>query len=609
MASDKYFRVRFEPEGREVEVPEGVTLTRAATLAGLPPELPCGGLGLCGKCRVAILDGLRPPTSEEEDAFTAEELEAGLRLACQQTVDRPMTVTLGEETRSRDNQIMVGALLRRTQVDSGVEQVALTLPKPPLKDTRHDWRRVEEAVGRPLQPSLDVLRDLPGLLKEGDSDLTVTTLDGYASRVAAGLSSGAPLGFAVDIGTTTLVCYVLDLATGAELAHAAMLNPQVQYGDDVIARIHHCGVFPEGLDQLSELVRGALDELLEQACADIGADAAAMARGTVVGNATMTHLFLGINPKGLGLAPFAPIIVDSVTACGAHLGLRAAPHAVVTVLPNMAGFLGSDTVGMILAAAPAPDATTLAVDIGTNGEMMLFHDGHWYGCSAAAGPAFEGARISCGLRGAAGAISRVELQGGDLHHSVISHAKPRGLCGSGLLDIIAVLRESGVLESTGRLLGGSSCPPALNARLSGEGAGRAFELVSGDESASGQPITLTARDIREVQLAKGSIRASIEALMARAGVGADDIAQVYLAGGFGSYLRVDSALRIGLLPPVPQERITAVGNAAGAGARLALVSRREMALAERLAREVEVLDLAKDAVYQMQLVEQMIFPD
>jgi uncharacterized 2Fe-2S/4Fe-4S cluster protein (DUF4445 family) len=249
------------------------------------------------------------------------------------------------------------------------------------------------------------------------------------------------------------------------------------------------------------------------------------------------------------------------------------------------------------------------VDIGTNGEMMLFHDGQWYGASAAAGPAFEGARISCGLRGAAGAISRVDLHDGDLALTVIGHGAPRGVCGSGLLDAVALLCRSGVLEPTGRLTGSPASPPALMARLDGENQHRRFRLANGEQSGNGLDLGLTARDIREVQLAKGSIRASIEALMARAGVGPDEIENVYLAGGFGSYLRVDSALRVGLLPPVDPARITAVGNAAGAGARLALVSRSELAHAERLAREVQVLDLANDPVYQMQLVEQMIFPE
>jgi uncharacterized 2Fe-2S/4Fe-4S cluster protein (DUF4445 family) len=609
MADETRYRVRFEPMGSEVEVPAGTPLARAATLAGLPFEQPCGGLGLCGKCRVTIAGEVRPPTHEEVAAFSAEELAAGERLACQLEVDRDLEVTPGDEALSHTNQILVGGLVRETHVDSGVERLTTVLPKAPLGDARDDWSRLCTTLERPLVPTLGVLRRFSTLLDEHDVELTVTAVGGEAVRVARGHNGHAPLGFAIDIGTTTLVCYLLDLTTGAELAHAAMLNPQVAHGDDVIARIYHCAAEADGLQRLRELVCTGIDTLLEQVCAQVDCGPDGLCRGTIVGNATMTHLFQGINPKGLGLAPFAPITHRSVTALGSEFGLTRAPDALLTVLPNIAGFLGSDTVGVVLASMPEPEQTCLAVDIGTNGEMVLYHDGRWYGCSAAAGPAFEGARISCGLRGATGAISRVDLADGDLACSIIEHTAPRGICGSGLLDAVAVLLQTGVLDPTGRLTGNAHTPPPLLARLAGEGPGRTFRLATADESYQGDELTLTARDIREVQLAKGSIRASIEALLARAGIGADDLRQVYLAGGFGSYLRVESAMAVGLLPPVPRERIVAVGNAAGAGARLALISRDEMARAERRAREVEVLDLANDMVYQMQLVEQMIFPD
>ncbi|MBI5831482.1 MAG: DUF4445 domain-containing protein [Armatimonadetes bacterium] len=609
MARNQHYLVRFEPEGREVEVEHGTPLMRAAALAGLPMEVPCGGLGLCGKCRVTLIEGAKAPTFEELDELTAADLAANVRLACQQTVDRPMVVMPDVNTVSRANQIMVGGLLRGTRVGSDVRLFGVTVPKAPLGDDRPDWSRLEAAAGMRLDPSLHALRRLAELLGEGDTHLAVTTVGGRVVRLESGHPPFGRLGVAIDIGTTTLVCYLHDLETGAELAHAAMLNPQVAHGDDVVSRIHHCVSLPDGLERLSLLVRGAIDDLVRRACQQAGVETAAVVRAAIVGNATMTHILLGINPKGLGLAPFAPIMQTSVTASGAEIGLAELPDATVTVLPNIAGFLGSDTVGVMVAAAPEPTQTTLLVDIGTNGEMVLFHDGKWYGCSAAAGPAFEGARISCGLRGAAGAISRVDLVDDDLAFAVIEHEAPRGICGSGLLDAIALLCSTGVLESTGRLVGSANGHEALNSRLSGEGAKRAFRLVPAAQAGTGHELLLTARDIREVQLAKGSIRASIEALMARAGVVADDIEHVYLAGGFGSYLRVESALRVGLLPPVPMERITAVGNAAGAGARLALVSSIEMELAERLAREVSVIDLANDMTYQMQLVEQMIFPE
>ncbi len=610
MPDAKRYEVLFQPDDVAVRVAEGTPLARAAHEAGLPLELPCGGMGQCGQCQVELLRGAGEPDQTELKHLTPHQIGKHVRLACQQKVCGDLTVLLGDQVRSRGNQIMVGSETRATSLDSGVERLEVALGQAPLTDERDDWSRLQEALGRSLQPSLPALRGLPEALRDGDGRLTLTILDGVCRRIEPGAAGGAPLGFAVDIGTTTVVVYLIDLATGAELATAAMLNPQVAYGDDVIARIHFAGVEERGLAMLNREVRRAIDELLRTACAEAGVPPERVARGTVVGNATMTHLFCGINPRGLGLAPFAPIVHNSVTTTAADFGLRAAPEAEVTVLPNIAGFLGSDTVGVLLAAMPSPSATCLAVDIGTNGEIVLHHDGRWYGCSAAAGPAFEGARIGIGMRGAAGAISRIDLNGGgDIDLVVIGNQAPRGLCGSGLLDGLAALLNSGALDYTGRLAANGQVAGALANRLSGDGPERRFLLADAEQSATGEPLHLTAGDIREVQLAKGSIRASIEALLARGGVTTDEVEAVYLAGGFGSFLRVESAIRIGLLPPFDPARVKPVGNAAGAGARLALMSRAEMARAEELALAVEVLYLATDPVYQMQFMEQMVFPE
>ncbi len=608
MREPKLYEVLFEPDQVSVQVPAGTPLMKAAIAAGLPLEQPCGGLGQCGQCRVEVVRGRTDPHPDDERTLTYHQLRDGIRLACRLKVDRDLTVVLGDQVRSRSNQILVGGEVRHTQVDSGVERQVVLLGKAPLTDERDDWTRLEEAADRRLVPTLPALRALPEALRGDDEQLTVSLVDGRCVRVDRGFHAGAPVGFAVDIGTTTVVLYLLDLETGAELGHAAMLNPQVAYGDDVIARIHHVSVEPHGLDTLSREIHRGIDHLLREACHDAGVEVSRVLRGTVVGNATMTHIFAGISPQGLGLAPFAPITHESVTAPGSEFGLRVVPWAQVTVLPNIAGFLGSDTVAVVLATMPAPHETLLAVDIGTNGEMVLCHQGRWYGCSAAAGPAFEGARIGCGMRGAAGAISRADLVDGVVKLAVVDNERPRGLCGSGLLDLVAMLLDAGALDITGRLAEPDRAPAALAGRISGDGPERRFEMVAAGDSATGEPLYLTAGDIREVQLAKGSIRASIETLLAKAGVGYGDVDHVYLAGGFGSYLRVPSAIRIGLLPPFDPAKVSAVGNAAGAGARLALISRAELAAAETLARAVEVLYLPSEAVYQMQFMEQMMFP-
>ncbi len=609
MAKLRTHRVRFEPEGREVEVSQWTPLVRAAALAGLPIEMPCGGMGLCGKCRVTLLEGAQRPTGEERAHISPEDLERGVRLACRQSVDRPMVVSLAEALAHASNQIMVGGRAHDAELRPDARLVNINLPPAPMADHRADWRRVCEAVGEDLRPTLAALRDLGEQLAAEQTSLAVVAVGDEAIAVRPGPVAEPPLGVAVDIGTTTVVAYLLDLTTGIELAHAAGLNPQVVLGDDVVTRIQASVATPEGLPRLRDEVRGALDGLIRDACAQVERDPADVLRLTVVGNATMAHLFLGLSPRGLGLAPFAPLLQRALTVEGAEVGLTACPRARVTMLPNIGGFLGSDTVGAMLAVGHEPNGPTLIVDIGTNGEMVLWHDGQWLGCSAAAGPAFEGARISCGLRGSAGAISRVDWTNGEPQFTTIEDHPPRGLCGSGLLDLVAVLVRAGVIDMTGRLEEVGSDGAALNARLSGEGREARWRLATAAESATGQELSLTARDVREVQLAKGSLRASIESLLARAGLTADQLDAVYLAGGFGNYLRIESAQAIGLLPQMPLERIEAVGNAAGGGAKLALLSSEEMERAARLAAEVEVVDLATNPIYQEQLIEQMMFPE
>jgi len=389
-----------------------------------------------------------------------------------------------------------------------------------------------------------------------------------------------------------------------------VMNPQMVYGDDLVSRISFATTQENGAAALQSAVVDALNRIAQDAAESVGINTSSIYKATVVGNTCMTHLLLGIDVTSLGQSPYVPSVCADVTLPAHELGLEISPEAFVVVLPNVAGFVGSDLVGVLLASEwEAEGRTRLAVDIGTNGEMALLHESKTYACSAAAGPAFEGAGISCGMRGAPGAIDGVRIAD-SVEITTIENRPAIGMCGSGLVDAIAEMLDAGIIDQTGRMLSPGDAgplPAAVRERLIETENGVEFVLATKRESGNGRPITLTAADVRHVQLAKGSIHAAIQTLIRTAGTTDDELSEILLAGAFGNYIRVESAIRIGLIPSVPKDRVRSVGNAAGAGARLALLCELEMARARELARTAEHLELAVSPDYQMELMERMMF--
>ena len=393
-----------------------------------------------------------------------------------------------------------------------------------------------------------------------DRDMTVRTADQEQHKILTGgiQNQLQPDGtddyaMAFDVGTTTLVAYLLDGHTGALLARSSCINPQNRYGADVISRIQHA--LDGGGDAMAACVRGAMEELTQEAARKAGIPPERITASSVVGNTAMHHLLLGIDPGPLVTPPYMPAVFEAIEKNGAR------------ILPNIAGFVGGDTVGCMAAVRfDRLEELSLLIDIGTNGEMVLGNKNRRIACSTAAGPAFEGARISCGMRGAEGAVDHVAVQDGEIVYHTIADAPPRGLCGSGLLDLVAVLLDREIIDESGRLEGG------------------AYRLCDN--------VTLTQKDVREVQLAKAAIRAGIELMCKRMGVQVEDIRQVLLAGAFGNYLDPHAACALGMIPPVLRERILPIGNAAGEGARMAVLSGEEYEYSKRLARDTEFLELA-----------------
>lgn len=410
-----------------------------------------------------------------------------------------------------------------------------------------------------------------------DRDMTVFTEEEEKVNIlTSGISSRTtPDGehnhvLAIDIGTTTVVCYLLDGVTGNLLAQESCINPQRQYGADVISRIQHS--LDGNGEILSRCIRNALIELTEKVCKKVGISPEDIGTAAIVGNTAMHHLLLNIDPKPLVTPPYMPAVFEAMEKGKAR------------ILSNIAGFVGGDTVGcMVSTRLDQQEELTLLIDIGTNGEMVLGNKDRRIACSTAAGPAFEGAKISCGMRGAEGAVDHVWLEGNEITYHVIGDASPKGLCGSGLLDLVAVLLDTGILDESGYL------------------EEKEFTLC--------ENVTLTQKDIREVQLAKAAIRAGIELLSENLGTGVSDIQKVYLAGAFGNYMNPRSACRIGMIPPVLLDKIMPIGNAAGEGAKLCALSRAEFAYSQRLANETEFLELASLPNFQDCYVDALEFEE
>ena len=608
-------RIRFEPAGVTTEVEVGRILLEAADAAGVGIESVCGGQGTCAKCKVLASGSLSVPNDLELDGLTPTELAEGYRLACQAVITGDLQVMVPEGSRISQVSILQEGVQGAAQLQPWVHRHTLRVSPATLEDQISDLANVsrtwQQQNGAELSLTLRALRQLPFALRERDGHITAIAVDEQSVRMEAGDGPAHLLGIAFDIGTTTVVGYLLDLESGKQLAVSSLLNPQTRYGDDVVSRIEFSMRDETGLETLQREIVQALNRIISETTRAASVSPEDIFAVTVVGNTTMHHLFLGISPAALARSPYVPAATRALCLRAGELGLAVYPDAQVCVLPNIAGWVGADTVGVILATnLPSHEEVALAIDIGTNGEMALGSRRRLVTCSTAAGPAFEGAHLSCGMRAADGAIDTVAIDG-DVSWHTIGESAPRGICGSGLVDLIAEMLRVGVIDPTGMMQDGATLRAnghkSLAERISQQGRHRAFLLVESDKGAGGRPIQVSQRDVRELQLAKGAIRAGIEILMKELGIGPDDVKRVYLAGAFGNYIRPASALAIGLIPRFPNAQIVPVGNAAGSGAKMALLSATARRHASEILTMVEYLELSARPDFQEEFAEAMAF--
>lgn len=612
----KQYRVAIQPQGRVVFVLPGASLLEAVAGIGLALDTPCGGAGTCGKCRVRIVTGAAAPTAADQAVFNSREIAAGWRLACQLRVQSDLTVDVPASSLFADQHQILAAEMPggKIEVAPAVRKCFVELAAPSLDDPTPDLLRIEQAAGA-FKTDLRVLRHLPARLRACDFKGTAVLADNLLIDFEPGDTAAHAYGAAFDLGTTTLVGVLLDLRSGQQRAVVSRMNPQIRFGDDVLSRIRHSSSCPECLEDVQKAVTNELSTMLDALCREAGVELRHVYEIAVAGNTTMQQMLCGIDSRALGEVPFVPSHARGLLFPARDIGLSIAPCGMVYVFPVIGGFVGGDTTaGILVTRILERDGPVLMVDIGTNGEIVLAHDGRLWCASTAAGPAFEGARITCGMRAARGAIEKVVFED-DVRLGVIGNVPPGGICGSGLIDLIAELLKHGIVTPEGQICGPQELPAALpkalvrRVRVNGDGAAE-FLVAARARGQAEEPVVLTQRDVREVQLGAGAIRAGIAILLKQAGVPVADLKAVLLAGGFGNFIRRNHAQRIGLLPQgIAHEKIVYVGNASLSGAQWALLSVTERKRAEALARQAQHVDLSRDPEFQMVFADAMIFPE
>jgi len=611
---NKEVKVCFEPSGRTVFALPGTTLLEVAARAGFIIETPCGGAGKCGKCVVRIASGSCSPAGDEEQkALGVRRISEGHRLACHCKVEGHVTVEIPETSLFQaGHKILQHGSGGKVIVKPRTTKQFVQLTPPGRENMMSDMDCVKKALG-PVKLDISAIQSLPKVLRESKFSVTVTAIDNRIIDIEPGNTTSKCCGVAFDIGTTTLVGTLVDLITGADLAVASQINPQTSFGDDVVSRIKRCRDDEKGLGQLQEAVLQAVNTIINKLLKESGVDRKSVYEAVFAGNTTMQEILCGINPMSLAELPFVPAFREPLRMRAWDLNVKINPHGDVHIFPQIGGFVGGDTVAGILAVRlDQTKEPSLLVDVGTNGEIVLCHKGKLTATSVAAGPAFEGARIVNGMRGTNGAIEKV-VADGDILINVIGNVKPAGICGSGLIDATAELLRLGVLDSTGRLQGPddlpAGVPEAIRRRLIPNRDQYDFLLVDRAHTATGESLCLYQKDIRELQLANGAIRAGISILLKNDGLKPEDLGSVLLAGAFGNFIRRKNARRIGMLPQIPCDRIRFMGNTASFGAKMVLLSQTEEEYAARITQETRHLDLSLDPEFQMEFSSAMLFPE
>ena len=593
--------VKVQPSGKVYEYEVGKTLLEILLEKHIFVDNPCNGKGLCGKCKVRILEGeLSEPEATEQKLLKQEELESGVRLSCLVKPETDLEIELMQK--ERKHKVLTGGYIPSFEFDQDIRKIVVEIKKPTLEDQTP----MEDQILRQIpEGSLDL-----GCLQMSDfvpGQKTVVLHDNQVIQIEEGDTTENMYGVAVDIGTTTVVCTLIDLLTGNELAHSSMINAQKHFGLDVLTRITYELEHPEdGVEKLQKALVDSINEMIEDICCQSGVSREWIYEIAVGANCTMMHMLLGVTATSLGKSPYAPVFVRGKDIRAKEIGLCAAEGARLYCLPSVSAYIGADIVaGAYVCQLQKESGNVLFIDIGTNGEIVLSNNGRLLCCSCAAGPALEGMNISSGMRAAEGAIEDVTITESGIELKVIGNEKPIGICGSGILAVVKELLRIGLVRKEGAFIKLNKLEES-DYRLSMlQENGKKREFILSEE----QNLLITQGDIRQVQLAKGAILSGFLALLNKAGIQMEDLDKVMIAGQFGAHLPADSLVGTGIIPKEVQEKLVYVGNSSKTGAYMALMSAKVKREMEELAGQMDYMELGATENYERLFSECLIFPN
>ncbi len=605
----KEFKVVFKPDNKTVKVGRGTTVLDAATSSDIYIDSICGGRGKCGKCKV-IIDG--NVHTETTDLLSAEEMARGYYLACLARVAGNLTVTIPKESRVESHQILMKSeIVPLPAIEPPLAKILLSLSPPSLTDYVSDLDRVTRALRNlgieNVTIGLPTLKKLSRILRENEWNVIVTLMDLWDRQEIIDIgptSDDAIIGVAIDIGTTTIVVELVDLKSGSVIDSRSDYNKQVVYGEDVLSRILYTEEHKDGIHKLTTTVRYAINDLIRELVIDNKMRYEKICRAVISGNTVMTHFFYGLDPKYIRHEPYIPVMSFVPQMKAVKLGLSANPNAYIYALPCRSSYVGGDVTADVIASGMSDrKEISLLIDVGTNGELVLGNESFLVSCSCSAGPAFEGGEVEFGTRAMYGAIERIWIDDNKVHYSTIGNVRPKGICGSGLIELVAELFSNGVIDRVGKIQLDKN-----NIRIQTGSSGSQFVVAFKGETAINKDIVITDVDIQNILRTKAAVYASSNVLLKTFGYKFTDLTDVFIAGSFGNYLDIKKAITIGLLPDLPLDVFKFIGNGALGGARMVLLSRSMQDKAEKVVANMTHIELSVNSMFFKEFTSALFIP-
>ncbi len=614
---NKKMIIEVEPIGKRFNLDKPANMLDAIRSAGIGIKSVCSGKGTCGKCRIIITEGTMPaPTDSENRVLAKDEIAHGVRLACQHEFKENTSIYIPASSLSEEQKLQISGQEIRIETQQIVKKYFLKLEKATLEDVKADFNRIRDSLLSLYSVKADsidfeVLKKMPEIIRKNKWEITAIVRKNEIVNIEPGDTTDKNYGIAIDLGTTKIAALLVDLITGNTVDKRGVMNPQISYGEDVMSRINFASESAENLIKIKKAVTDSINSLIDELCRNNGLESSDILEVTLVGNTAMHHLFMGLPVKQLGLSPFPALTSDSLEVKARELDIKISTGGYIYLIPVVAGFIGSDLIAMVLATGlNEMEGNCIGIDIGTNTEIALVSKGKLYSVSTASGPAFEGAHIRYGMRAAPGAIERVIINGNDCKPIIqtIEDKEPVGICGSGILDAVAELLKTGIINSHGRFDKESRC-------VCVDSLGNVQYILLADYHNNNEGlcppedlISINQKDIVEIQLAKGAMRTGIEILLEHADITFNDLDKIIIAGAFGSYIDPKNVINIGMFPNVPLKKISQVGNAASIGAKMVLISEKQRKIAEDIGRKIKYLELTVFPSFSDHFAQSVQFP-